>query len=200
MRKLRLRYYHPNFGFTLVELLTVVAIIAILAAIAIPSYLKYVRSARSSEALANLGAIQTYEESYFSEEDQYVSAGANPSTLPTKGERLPFNADMAGWADLGRIMPDGREVFFQYQITAGTANGSASYSPATITHGSASGCSNIGNSNFSTVNPGNLGIPDTANTFWFTATAIGDQTGDGKCSLFLAVTDRPDITVEKKIE
>jgi type IV pilus assembly protein PilE len=56
------------------------AIIGILAAIAIPSYMKYIRSARTTEATSNLAAIQSYEESYFSENDTYLSAGANPES------------------------------------------------------------------------------------------------------------------------
>lgn len=193
-----------NRGFTLVELMIVVAIIAILAAIAIPSYTKYVRSARATEAVSNLASIQSFEESYFSENDQYVTAGANPATFPTGGNRQPFNAGMAGWTDLGRVMPNNREVFFQYQITAGSVTTAPAFSPASFTHTQA-GCTVATGNGASggmaiTALDTQLGVPLTANTFWFVATATGEQTVNGRCSLFIAVTDRPDITEEQRIE
>jgi prepilin-type N-terminal cleavage/methylation domain-containing protein len=193
-------------GFTLTELMIVVAIIAILAAVAVPAYMKYVKSARTTEATANLAAIQSFEESYFSDNDQYVTAGANPAAFATQGNRQSWDSTMAGWADLGNLMPNGRQLYFQYQVTAGRYDGTTTLqyeAPATaITHGPAGNCaSSIGNNaNFTAVLPGTLGIPATANTFWFVATAIGNQDGDGQCSLFIAVTDRPDVTSETPTE
>ncbi len=65
-------------GFTLIELMIVVAIIAILAAIAIPNYLNYRYKARTSEAKSNVGAINTLQEAYASESNDYIISQANP--------------------------------------------------------------------------------------------------------------------------
>ena len=70
-------------GFTLIELMIVVAIIAILAAIAIPNYLNYRYKARTSEAKSNIGAINTLQEAYAAETDQYVTAAVFPTGNPT---------------------------------------------------------------------------------------------------------------------
>ena len=201
-----------RLGFTLVELMVVVVIIGVLSAIAIPAYMKYLRSARTTEATGNLAAIQSFEESYFSENDAYVSTQMNPATLPRGGTKGTFVGTLGGWTNLGRVIPNGQQVYFQYQVTAGGYNSGATifYSPdnsgsggvpTAITHGTGNGCTQMGNSGtFTTVTPTSLGIAATANTFWFVATAMGDQDSDNICSLFVVVTDRPDVAAERESE
>lgn len=84
-------------GFTLIELMIVVAIIAILAAIAIPNYLNYRYKARTSEAKSNLGAINTLEEAYAAETDDYITSVANPDVAAIwDGSGTTWNAGAAG--------------------------------------------------------------------------------------------------------
>ena len=199
-------------GFTLVELMIVVVIIAVLAAIAVPGYQRYIRAARTSEAFSNTGAMSAYQETYFSENDQYVCGGENPAVLPQGGTRQSWNSAQAGWTDLGRVMPNNRQLYFQYEMTAGSVDGTGTFvvntgcesgsTGATITHHADVGtCTAIGdNANFTGISPAALGISNTANTFWYVITAMGDQDNDTLCSLFIHRVDIPEPTVEQKIE
>jgi prepilin-type N-terminal cleavage/methylation domain-containing protein len=189
-------------GFTLVELLIVVAIIAILAAIAVPMYGKYIRKARTSEAITNLGAISLYEETFFSENDRYQTAGPSPATVPksTKpGGRLPFNTSISGWTQLGRAIPNDSKVYFQYEVRAGqlnsglidvTTNSLVGYAATGVAPGGGSDCTNL-----ATLSAESLAIPKTASSNWFYATAVGDQNSNKICSLFVKVIDRTDVAV-----
>ncbi|HME70063.1 MAG TPA: prepilin-type N-terminal cleavage/methylation domain-containing protein [Myxococcota bacterium] len=100
-------------GFTLIELMIVVAIIGILAAIAIPNFLKFQLRSKTGEAKANLAAIRTAEEGYFSEYSTYLIAAQTPGGAPTNLKR-PWPTpnvtfDPLGWS------PEG-EVFFIYGV------------------------------------------------------------------------------------
>jgi type IV pilus assembly protein PilA len=102
-------------GFTLVEVLIVVAIIGVMAAIAIPSFLRYQLRAKVGEALVNIRALATAEETFFTEHGHYVStATPAPPALPS-GARLLWvgnpDFDELGWA------PEGAS-YFQYLTSA----------------------------------------------------------------------------------
>ena len=188
-------------GFTLTELMIVVVIIGILSAIAGPMYTKYIRKSRTSEAVSNLGAIAMYEETYFSEADSYVTADPNPATVPT-GTRLTFNSAIAGWNLLGRVIPNGSPLYFQYEVVAGQYN-SGGTAVATTTSGARlqqptyTGGSGAGTNCAATTPPrpsaNGLSIPVIASSNWFFARAMGNQRSDTNCSMFVKVIDRTDL-------
>ena len=103
-------------GFSLVELMIVVAIMAILAAIAIPSFLKFQSKAKESEAINNLAAIRTCEESYRAENDQYLVCTASPTDIPV-ATSVPWEdmgADGSSFDDIG--FEASGQVRFQYEV------------------------------------------------------------------------------------
>ena len=106
-------------GFTLIELMIVVAIIGILAAIAIPNFLRFQLKSKTSEGKVNLAAIRTAEESYLAEFGLYVSALPAPGGTLASTKRAwplaPPGFNTLGWG------PEGM-VFFDYEVTIGTAN------------------------------------------------------------------------------
>lgn len=194
-------------GFTLIELMIVVAIVAILAAIAVPMYMKYVKKARTSEAISNLGGIAIYEETFYSENDRYQTAGPNPATVPNGGSatgRGLFDTGITGWSSLGNVIPNGTPIYFQYQAVAGqfdsgnnSVTGSSLVSYTTTTTAGNGYCS--ANTNTMAISASSLSIPQTASSNWFYATAVADQSRNNYCSLFIKVIDRPDIVVENDI-
>ncbi|HEX5418779.1 MAG TPA: type IV pilin protein [Gammaproteobacteria bacterium] len=60
-------------GFTLIELMIVVVIVAILAVIAVPSYRQYTLRAHRTEAKAALLKLQTKQEGYYLQNNQYAA-------------------------------------------------------------------------------------------------------------------------------
>jgi type IV pilus assembly protein PilA len=85
-----------NEGFTLIELLVVIIIVGVLAAIALPSFLNQIGKARGSEAKANLGTINSSQQSYRLENSVFSSALTN------------LDARISG-------------KFYTYAVTAGSA-------------------------------------------------------------------------------
>ena len=70
-------------GFTLIELLVVVGIIGILSGIAIPQFSEYRKRAFDSRALSDLRNIALGEESYYLDNERYLSCdGSACNALP----------------------------------------------------------------------------------------------------------------------
>jgi type IV pilus assembly protein PilA len=113
-------------GFTLIELMIAVAIVGILAALAIPNFLRFQLRAKSSEAKANLAAIRTSEDAYFSEFGVFIAAAATPAALPG-GVRQPWPSPTPGCPncfDTLGFVPEG-EVLFQYEVVVAIAGATA---------------------------------------------------------------------------
>ena len=200
-------------GFSLIELMVVVLIIGILAAIAIPAYTKYIKKARLSEAISNLSTIDTFEEAYFSEKDQYSCLPANPAAdVPKNGIRAPFDATVTEWAALGNVIANGTNVNFQYQAwqrrynadasgfvaTGGTYTVDTNACPIPMTPGS-TGTWKCNNPALS-LSLANVGIVAANNLNFFVITAVTDQDGDHQCSLHVKVSDSPDIRKDPATE
>lgn len=100
-------------GFTLLELMICVAIIGVLAAIAIPLLSSYQLRSKSAEAKTNLGGIRVLEETYYSENQTYRSANAEPAAIPGTVATL-FDSAGSDFGELG-FAPQGR-VYFSYGI------------------------------------------------------------------------------------
>lgn len=64
------------FGFTLVELMTVVAVIAILSVISIPAYNDYLIRGRIPEATSGLSSARIQMEQFFQDNRTYNDSGA----------------------------------------------------------------------------------------------------------------------------
>ena len=206
------------FGFSLIELMTVIVIIGILTAIAIPSYQGYVRQSRTAEALANISSIGQYEEQYYSENNQYWSAGKNPATVPdaaNPGGALTFNASDANWLQLGALFTNATQVRFQYYAFAGQFDASAgnvanaglvssstALFSATPTTSDAKNCTSVTNGNRTAQT---FGVTPVAYANWYVIAAVGNQfttnaTNSSICSLFIKVNDRAAIYKENDTE
>jgi type IV pilus assembly protein PilE len=60
-------------GVTLIELMIVVVVVSILAVIAVPSYRQYTRRAHRTEAKAALLKLQTKQEGYYLQNNEYAA-------------------------------------------------------------------------------------------------------------------------------
>jgi prepilin-type N-terminal cleavage/methylation domain-containing protein len=64
-------------GFTLMELLVVLTIVSLLATAAIPAYRRYRSHAYDFRALSDLQIVAVAEESYYLENERYLSCSGN---------------------------------------------------------------------------------------------------------------------------
>ena len=72
-------------GFTLIELLVVIIIIGILAAIAIPVFLNQRQKGYDAQAKSDARNLATLEETYLTDTNTYLAAGASTDTATLKG-------------------------------------------------------------------------------------------------------------------
>jgi type IV pilus assembly protein PilA len=110
--------FQRRSGFTLLELILVVSIIGALAAVAIPLFLNYQLRSKTAEVKANLAAIRSLQNTYFSERDVFLTAGPEPPVIP--GAASASFDSTGSFAALG-FSPEGR-VYFSYGASA-TADG-----------------------------------------------------------------------------
>jgi len=118
--EIQARSRHRQSGFTLLELMIAAAIVGVLAAIAIPLLVSYQLRSKSAEAKTNLGAIRVLEEGYFSENQKYRSANAEPAAIPGS-VAVAFDGAGSDFGPLG-FVPQGR-VYFSYGVAV-SADGS----------------------------------------------------------------------------
>lgn len=81
-----------KWGFSLVELMTVVVIVGILSAVGIPAYRQYTIQAKIADAYVMMDAVKKLELTYFGEHDRFFLGGANTfsgvMTDITSGKRV----------------------------------------------------------------------------------------------------------------
>jgi type IV pilus assembly protein PilE len=105
-------------GFSLMELLIVVVVIGILASIAVPSYRRYVMRTHRTDATAALLRIQSAQEKFFLQNNQYAGdlIAAPPAGLGmvnvTEGGKYTLN-----------IVPGGGPPVMAYRAIATPAGG-----------------------------------------------------------------------------
>jgi prepilin-type N-terminal cleavage/methylation domain-containing protein len=68
-------------AFTMLELMVVVVIVGIIATFAIPNYTKSVDQSYEKDAVNNLTLIAAAQQFYFTNNNQYLAAGANRNTI-----------------------------------------------------------------------------------------------------------------------
>jgi len=113
-------------GFTLIELMIVVAVIAILAAIAIPAFFRQSSKVKaSSEVTPMMAELAMRLDQYKVENGTYLAVANCPSATSTAGTATSTCLAAADWIAL-RINPPQTKLRCTYEVTVGTASGTAS--------------------------------------------------------------------------
>ena len=124
-----------NYGFTLIELITVVIIIGVLAALALPQYTRFIERSQASTAKNALNMIRKAEATYFALNSQYLACTSNSGSSCNLTIEIPevarvFNYTAGAGKDweysVNSAMP-----FNNFTATATRRKGV--YTPSTIT-------------------------------------------------------------------
>jgi type IV pilus assembly protein PilA len=100
LHKLRARMQDEK-GFTLIELLVVILIIGILAAIALPAFLNQREKAQDSEAKTGARTVQTALETYYTDNQKYVSDKPTLEGIEPAIKQFDTRLDLTGTTDTG---------------------------------------------------------------------------------------------------
>ncbi len=96
------------------------AAIATNAAIAVVGYSKFTGDARETEAHAFLTTVAAKQDQYNSRFGTFVTASANPGTVPSPTQKIAWDRTNAAWIVLG-ARPKKTHVSFQYETRGGAA-------------------------------------------------------------------------------
>ena len=113
-------------GFSLVEVLAVVAVLGLLAAIAIPQFITYRKRGFESQVKEDLRNAAAAQESYFADQQAYISGALTSGTPPGYNRSAPITitAAAAGVAfTLTAAHVNCGSVSWSYSYTNGTISG-----------------------------------------------------------------------------
>ncbi|MFH1263734.1 MAG: prepilin-type N-terminal cleavage/methylation domain-containing protein [Pseudomonadota bacterium] len=126
-----------RYGFSLLELMTVVVIVGILSAVATPMLSRYLRKSKTVEAALNLRKIYDGESAYYNEEridvggtiltKQFLALSQTPSGLPGRDKR---DANWEAWSSI-RFNVDG-PVLYSYLVVAAGSGSTAAFTARAI--------------------------------------------------------------------
>ena len=90
--------HRQTYGFTLVELLTVVAILGIMAALALAGYTKNVRNARRTEVIGDLSALSLRQNGLMAARGHFASTSTTENdTFPVTPAQLAAESEPIHW-------------------------------------------------------------------------------------------------------